>query len=91
MTEHYSQFGEAAGAAMAYNARMAADAAEVRQVREQPATLHAQAAQPDPQPWRCTSTRDGQRCHYPAGHHGADAANNWNLHQDTDGNEWSDR
>ncbi|MCC9307729.1 hypothetical protein LN042_11575 [Kitasatospora sp. RB6PN24] len=42
------------------------------------------------QPWRCTSTHNGQRCHYPTGHHGRDAANNWDRHQDTDGNEWSD-
>lgn len=37
MTEHYSQFGEAAGAAMAHNARMAARHAAERAAEEQPA------------------------------------------------------
>ncbi|MFI6639971.1 hypothetical protein [Streptomyces sp. NPDC050504] len=37
MVQHYSSFGEAAGAAMAHNARMAADAAVARAAEEQPA------------------------------------------------------
>ncbi|NUP24123.1 MAG: hypothetical protein HOZ81_50325 [Streptomyces sp.] len=41
--------------------------------------------------WRCPSTnpeRPNARCWYPVGHHGRDAVNDWDLHQDTEGNQW---
>lgn len=52
------------------------------------------AEQPDPQPWRCTrvlvdvDNDRTTRCWLPDGHHGRDASNNWDLHQDSEGNQW---
>lgn len=42
--------------------------------------------------WRCSSTNPDHptfQCCLPAGHHGRDATNNWDLHQDEEGDGWS--
>lgn len=47
--------------------------------------------QPEAAGWRCTSTNPEhpeRQCWYPAGHKGRDAANNWDLHQDENGDQW---
>lgn len=43
------------------------------------------------QNWRCTSTNPnapGNRCWLPADQHCQDATNDWDLHQDDEGNQW---
>lgn len=48
--------------------------------------------QPSPdQSWRCPSTDPNEpnaRCALPVDHHGRDAINNWDLHQDQEGYQW---
>ncbi|WP_161801011.1 hypothetical protein [Kitasatospora griseola] len=53
--------------------------------------------QPAPDPavvhpaWRCTATNPeytDPNCWLPAGHHGRDASNNWDLHQNANGDQW---